>query len=337
VGLWLAEGDDKTSYEITFTNNCIELVKYFRLTIETLFKEESFNPRIYVYKPTSSWDISLEDFSNCKINYYVDERANKPYLLYRIGSVKLNTLWKQIVQNTLTDTNNDVDILRGFFAGEGNIKYVKHSKVQGYSYTLRIAQGTRLDWLEKIFDRLKLKYKYAPRERNYCIVGRIFWDIFAKNTIPDLHPIKKERFYEVYSKFKEYHYSHNYLKEEVYKKLDKPLTFRDFSEFGRKLTTIQDVLQTLHNEKRIKQFKVHSKTYWIQSTSTIIIISDVKMKYLELLKTSKKTTAELASIFKVNWKSAHKRLLEMQTLGLVSQIKNAWQSTTANKEIIVLS
>ena len=29
VGLWLAEGDNKTISEITFTNNCIELILFF--------------------------------------------------------------------------------------------------------------------------------------------------------------------------------------------------------------------------------------------------------------------------------------------------------------------
>ncbi len=29
VGLWLAEGDNKSRGEITFTNNCYELIKHF--------------------------------------------------------------------------------------------------------------------------------------------------------------------------------------------------------------------------------------------------------------------------------------------------------------------
>ena len=29
VGLWLAEGDKKTSAEVTFTNNCMELIIFF--------------------------------------------------------------------------------------------------------------------------------------------------------------------------------------------------------------------------------------------------------------------------------------------------------------------
>ena len=49
VGLWLAEGDTKTKREITFTNNCNLLIEFFSTTIENIFRNYRFHPRIYIY------------------------------------------------------------------------------------------------------------------------------------------------------------------------------------------------------------------------------------------------------------------------------------------------
>jgi len=37
VGLWLAEGDNKTNQEITFTNNCLELILFFQENISNVY------------------------------------------------------------------------------------------------------------------------------------------------------------------------------------------------------------------------------------------------------------------------------------------------------------
>ena len=42
VGLWLAEGGTTLKNEITFTNNCLELIDLFYKTINHLFKNETF-------------------------------------------------------------------------------------------------------------------------------------------------------------------------------------------------------------------------------------------------------------------------------------------------------
>ncbi len=49
VGLWLAERDNKTIREITFTNNCYFLVKFFAKSMDNIFNNYQFNPRVYIY------------------------------------------------------------------------------------------------------------------------------------------------------------------------------------------------------------------------------------------------------------------------------------------------
>ena len=56
-GLWWAEGDSKTIREITFTNNCFELVKFFYKIIEEFAGRENF--RLYVYRPSKDRLIKI--------------------------------------------------------------------------------------------------------------------------------------------------------------------------------------------------------------------------------------------------------------------------------------
>ena len=49
VGLWLAEGDNKSNREITFTNNEFSLIELFHKTIQKLFSNYTFNINIYVW------------------------------------------------------------------------------------------------------------------------------------------------------------------------------------------------------------------------------------------------------------------------------------------------
>ena len=49
VGLWLAEGDNKCTNEITFTNNCFELIEFFDRNMERNFRKDIGNKRLYVY------------------------------------------------------------------------------------------------------------------------------------------------------------------------------------------------------------------------------------------------------------------------------------------------
>ena len=45
VGLWLAEGSTTSKSEITFTNNCLDLIDLFHKTMNDLFKNDKFNQK----------------------------------------------------------------------------------------------------------------------------------------------------------------------------------------------------------------------------------------------------------------------------------------------------
>ena len=142
VGLWLAEGDDKCNNEITFTNNQFELIEFFHKNIKKLFSNHKFNIRIYVYTPTGeNVAVPLEV---TKINSYIDERATKPYYIWRLASVELNKKWKNIAELYKNNPTFYPDILRGFFAGEGSIKSCSHN-----SRSVMISQLPSI-FLEKI-------------------------------------------------------------------------------------------------------------------------------------------------------------------------------------------
>ncbi|MBI3037142.1 hypothetical protein HYY73_05345 [Candidatus Woesearchaeota archaeon] len=79
VGLWLAEGDNKSENEITFTNNCWKLVEFFHRNVRRLFVRHKPKIRIYIYQPNKNKTrISLK---RVQVNYYLDERATKPYFI----------------------------------------------------------------------------------------------------------------------------------------------------------------------------------------------------------------------------------------------------------------
>ena len=137
VGLWLAEGDNKTLYEVTFTNNSLKLVEFFCSTIQQIYKGKN-QPRLYTYglnKPLKSHVLS-----RLKRNNYTDIRATKPYYIFRIADRKFVKHWHKLVANYSNKLQFTDAITRGIFAGEGNIKTGSHSR-----RTLRISQKTRKD------------------------------------------------------------------------------------------------------------------------------------------------------------------------------------------------
>ena len=326
VGLWLAEGDHKTKKEITFTNNCLELISFFHQTMIYLYGG-SFNPRVYIYSKSGNEQLQLEEVT---IKNYVDIRANKPYYLYRLASVKIVPQWRKLVESYLIDSSLNFDILRGFFAGEGNIK--TGSKM---NRMVRIAQKQPLKWVDESLSNLGVRYSFGLRDRSYNIWGRESWDKLAKVTIADLHPIKKERFWQVYNQFKEYHYSNSFLREEIIKQLIKPMeTIALANIFNRKPSRVSEVLIELKKTNQIKDYRVGSKSYWIRNDQNIIIISSTKQKYLKLLNSCSKTY-EFATKMQVNWKSAFRRLNELKKLGLISFKDNKWIKKQTDKKIIV--
>jgi hypothetical protein len=329
VGLWLAEGDRKTKYEITFTNNCIDLIKLFYKTICRLFKDKKEKIRIYVY---SNEDRKIKiDFCNI-IKYYLDKRASKPYCILRLASVEDLKRWKKIIDDTSNNNKLYPYILRGFFAGEGNIKEWSHN-----SRGLRIAQKEKNIFVESILDNLNIKkFKFKFYERSYIIYGKHNWDIFAVLKLADLHPDKKKRFWRVYNDFKQNHYENNYLRDEIFNELNNPKTARElFKKYNRSFARIQDILIDLKKQGKIINFRVGSMDYWTNNFN-IIIISKIKNKYLDYL-FEPRITSDFSKKFKVCPRSSFKRLKELQNLNLVERkMDKKWIRTSINKEIIVI-
>jgi predicted transcriptional regulator len=330
VGLWLAEGDNKTIREITFTNNCPVLVKFFGKTIQSIFKNFQFNPRIYIYSKRKE---KVKFNLNCQINHYTDNRATKPYFIYRIASTKLVVLWRDLVNQVKNNKKFYNYILKGFFAGEGNLKAGIHSH-----RTIRIAQGKPNKLIENIFKYYGIKSNYKNKERAYYISGKWNWDILAKIKIANLHPIKKKKFWKMYRDFKEIHYPNHYLRENILKILNKPYTSLDLSKkFNRSQARIYDILSILKRDGKAQKFYVRSKVYWILKNQNKIIISHIKEKYLSLLKVGRKTTGEISKEIGVCWKAAYRRLLELQKLDLVVRdSKGMWNIVITKKEVVVL-
>jgi hypothetical protein len=329
VGLWLAEGSTTSKSEITFTNNCLELIDLFSKTINKLFKNYSFNQRIYVY--SNDGRIVNLPYKNCVYKYYFHKRATKPYFIFRIASVKLIKQWNEIIQENLNKKELYPAILKGFFAGEGNVKSGKKSV-----RVLRISQAVQKEFIDKMLNELHISYNFTSNNRMYNISGKENWDIFAKYNLANLHPNKKEKFWELFNSYKEIHYKNHYLYNEIYKILETPLTTKQLSEiFKRSFARIQDILILLKKNNKIKDFRIGSINYWTNDKE-LIIISKIKQKYLLSLNAPKKTS-EITKEFKVSWKSSFKRLDELKKLGLVEIDENKkWKKKKITKKILII-
>jgi len=329
VGLWLAEGSTTSKSEITFTNNCLGLIDLFYNTINELFKNYYFNQRIYTYSK-EGLEVKLP-YARCNFKYYIHKRATRPFFIFRIASVQLIKKWKDIVNKKLNENNMTPFILRGFFAGEGNV----HEGKKGVR-VLRISQKMEKDFIDNLLKSLELNFHFEKRNRNYILSSKSNWDIFAKYNLADLHPNKKEKFWRVYNSYKQEHYKKNYLYEEVYKALEEPLTTLELSKkFKRSFARIQDVLILLKQKRKIKNFRVKSKDYWTNNPN-IAIISKIKKNYLEIL-SKPKLTSEIAKEFKVDWKSSFRRLNELKKLGFVNKQKdNTWIRQLTEKKVIII-
>ncbi|MDP3918456.1 MAG: hypothetical protein Q8Q35_00940 [Nanoarchaeota archaeon] len=332
IGLWLAEGDNKTKSEITFTNNCPELIILFHNTLTQHFKLEDYRARVYIYNMNKKEINAPVD--KVRVKRYIDKRARKPYYIWRLGSVKHIKLWKEIVKLSLKDKRNSKNILKGFFAGEGNINFISsNSKI---SRKIRIAQKQENPYIEKIMDYLKITYRFRHKDRAYEIWGKPNWDTFKRLKLADLHPNKKERFYKAYNTFKEEHYPTWHLGQKVIDNCFEPITCKSLSKLlKRSPSRICEILSDLKKENKVYSFRVRSLTYWTLNKE-IIIISSTKQEYLRLLNINNYKTSEIARILKVCPKSANNRLFELKKLKLINRnLDKSWTLSFNNKEIIV--
>jgi len=327
VGLWMAEGDTKTNSEITFTNNCFSLIRFFYQNLKLIIPAKNY--RVYVYLPNKNH--KFEKLKGIQTNVYIDKRANKPYYILRLANSILVKKWKNIIRDAIKNRKLFPFILKGFFAGEGNIKIGSHNSRQ-----IRISQGKRNTLLEMMLNELNVTFRFSIQERAYVISGRNNWRILFLIGIANLHPIKKKLFNKTYNDFKEWHYEKNYIKYNILKLLDTPKTSAELALlFKRSQSRIQRILKKLKDENKLKCFRVRSSTYWIKKNSNTIIISNVKRNYLNNL-TNPKSTKLLANNMNVCWKSSHRRLKELEKLTLVKCSNNLWKKTSTNKKVVVL-
>jgi len=328
VGLWLAEGDTKTVAEITFTNSSFELVDLFYRKLQSLFETDNY--RLYVYRPRE--DADYRELENAETSLYNDERATQTYYIIRLASRDIVKEWKHKVSKVKDEPNLYPYILQGFFAGEGSV-YEGSRK----SRTLRVSQGERDDFIEKVFDHLNLDYYFRPEGRSYVITKKKNWDIFDEHEICKLHPRKQEKFQSIYNSFQEEHYLKGELKKNVYEKLTEPYRTKELAElFDRSQARLCDVLMELKKEEKATNYKAGGPTYWIRDDQNAVIISEVKNEYLDLLKDQRLKVGEISEHFSVVKSSAYKNLHRLQDMGLIKKKDHEWTTTGTEKQVIVL-
>lgn len=261
VGLWLAEGDNKTKAEVTFTNNCFELVEFFHNTLKNEGLLERFNPRVYIYSGNNeNPKVDL----NIIVKYYVDKRATKPYYIYRVAGVDLVKQWYKLVDKIKENENLYKFILQGFFAGEGNIKY---SPQANHSRVVRISQGNPNDFIERILNYFEIEFTFKKSNRMYDIYGRRNFEKLSKLNIIDLHPDKRKKFKYLLSEYKSsiIHYPKGWLKKQILNLLEKPYTTKNLSKmFNRSVARIGGILLELKKEKRVTHYWEGRDSYWIK-------------------------------------------------------------------------
>jgi hypothetical protein len=297
--------------------------------MDKIFSNFKYNKRIYVYTPDGS-KPSLS-FKNCQINYYIHKRATRPYFIWRLASVKIIEEWINIVKESLNKEELYPFILRGFFAGEGNI----HEGKKGVR-VIRISQKERKPFIDKLLDCFKINYNFTSSNRMYNISNKRNWDIFAKYNLADLHPKKKEKFWRLYNSYKEEHYDKLYLRNRVLEYIKNPLSPKQLSLiFKRSQARISEILIDLKKEGKVNNYRIGSMDYWTNNKD-LIIISSLKNNYLSFLDEPKQTS-EFAKYLKVNWKSSFNRLNELQKLNLVTLEDNGkWKRTQTEKQILVI-
>lgn len=328
VGLWLAEGNNKCHNEITFTNNCTELITRFHTTLHSLFPTKKI--RVYCYSKSGGAECPVKV---PVVRRYVDTRARKPYFIWRLASVDAMSYWKAIVHQYLGNAKAHSHILRGFFAGEGSVKTGKH-----HNRVLRIAQKERKPFIDALLKSFGITYAFYSGNRTYEITGKWNWDIFQKYKLAELHPLKRARFQEIYGAYQEEHYPSLELRRNVLAVLAEPFTARTMANrFHRSQARIAEILVALKKEGLAKNFRVGSTNYWVHSDYERIIISPVKERYLSVLSDSPQTTAEIQRHIGVDYKSVERRLRELEKLALVVRgADKRWTKTAIANNITIL-
>jgi len=327
VGLWLAEGDRKSIREITITNNCFDLIRASYKTLTQLFNANNF--RIYVYLPKKG-SMAKNPLPTVITRYYVDLRARKPYYILRLANTQLVRQWKAIVAAVCRQERLYGAILRGVFAGEGNIKTGSHC-----NRMLRIAQKNPLPVIDGILNHFNVEWQFLESESGYVISGRQNWQKLARIRIADLHPIKKKRFWAVYNSYVQWHYKNHHIQRNILSHLNEPKSSAQLARyFKRSQARLQRVLCHLKNEGKIQNYVVQSRCYWVKSDSNLILISKRKKMILGCLMKPLRTF-QIARAVQIDGKSALRRLRELKRLGLVSRNDYYWYTIPTSMKVRV--
>ncbi|MHA2023663.1 MAG: hypothetical protein ACTSWQ_08390, partial [Candidatus Thorarchaeota archaeon] len=194
----------------------------------------------------------------------------------------------------------------------------------------------RSHFVEDMLNCLNITFTYELKRRSYVISGWQNWSILAKLRIADMHPRKRERFWDIFAEFQEIHYSPGYLKKQIARRLDNPLSVEHLASFfNRSNARISETLVELKKEGAAKYFKVGSRTVWVSTDKDIVVISKVKQRYLDLIDTGLKRTHEFAKELHVCHKSAKNRLSELEKLGIVNYDCFVWQRLNTKEEALI--
>lgn len=329
AGLWLAEGDSKTKSEVTFTNNCLELILFFKDNIKKIYTGKS-KPRLYIYSPTSrQLFFKINGFK--KINFYIDERARKSYFMYRLADVKFVKYWRNLVEEIKEKPLFYADILRGFFAGEGNVHHALNCNPHR---SIRISCKNKLDWLEKILEYYNIKYHYDFNHRNGYVISGLSLVKLNEIGIAMLYPEKQNKFKFMIDSLKQEHYSPGYLKNEVYAQLCKLHTSLQLARyFNRSQATIQQILSELKNENKVHNIRIKEGSLWGRNEVIERFLIHNKLTLLKDLN-SVKTLTKLSENIHLGPKAIKRRLTLLAKENLISQNNGKWNLTKDGKNMI---
>jgi DNA-binding transcriptional ArsR family regulator len=205
--------------------------------------------------------------------------------------------------------------LQGFFAGEGNLKYIISTK----SRVLRISQGRPNLFIESIFNKLNLNFVYSPDERAYTISGRENLERLWKMNISILHPLKHSKFRIMLETYRQRHLKKGDLREKLLEFLERPKTSKEIAKIlNKSQARVTRVLVKLGKEGLVKKYRSRSLMYWIRSNINIIVISRTKYDILRMLSRPRRVY-EISNLRNSDWKSSFRRLKELEKLNLVKE------------------
>lgn len=328
VGLWLAEGDNKTANEVTFTNNCLELVLFFHQNISRIYLGKN-QPKLYIYSSTDR--ILITELNGLRIKNYVDLRGNKNYYIYRLADTEFVKEWKKLVEEAKQNQELWPEILRGIFAGEGN---VKHDLENNNSRNIRIAAGKRNEFIENLLLFFQVPIRYDSGKRQYWISGRSLNNLGALN-IASLHPEKAAKFRKMINSVKENHFSPYELESILLSKLAVFKKTCDLAkEVNRSEVRVLESLRQLKSNGKIDCLKVNGEWAWIRKELKEKYVEEEKCKILGNLKKYNSVT-QLSKGIGIYRKAITKRLKEYQRDDLVVRInRNHWKMTEKGKIIV---